>query len=205
MQVHVAVPKREMLIRLLFDSETRLSDDAYLAFCHANPDLRVERTSEGEIVIVPPAGGESSYRNSKVTAQLERWADKDGRGQSFDSSVQFMLPDESALSPDAAWVSNEMLRKLTRQQRKEFLALCPEFVVEVRSPSDRLKSAKEKMELWISNGVQLAWLIDGDAKTVYVYRPTRPVQTYRSILKLAGEGPVAGFVLQLRRIWAGLS
>jgi Uma2 family endonuclease len=114
------------------------------------------------------------------------------------------LPDGSALSPDAAWVSNDALRKLSRQQRREFLALCPEFVVEVMSPSDRLKQAKEKMELWISNGVQLGWLIDGDAQTVYVYRKNRPMKTRRSITELAAEGPVAGFVLQLKSIWQGL-
>ena len=139
-----------------------------------------------------------------VAAQLFNWAERDGHGKPFDSSAQFMLPDGSALSPDAAWVSNEALRRLSRQQRKEFLPLCPEFVVEVMSPSDRLKQAKEKMEQWISNGVQLAWLIDGDSETVYVYRKNRPIKTRRGILELAGEGPVAGFVLQLKSIWAGL-
>jgi Uma2 family endonuclease len=200
MQVHVALPRQEAPVRLSFDSGKKLSDDAYVAFCHANPDLRVEKSAEGEIIIVPPAGGESDYRSNKVAAQLDRWAEEDGRGTAFGSSVQFKLSDGSALSPDAAWVSNEALRRLSRQQRKEFLALCPEFVVEVRSPSDRLKQAKEKMELWISNGVQLAWLIDGDAETVYVYRHNRPMKTRRGIQELAGEGPVKGLVLQLHSI-----
>ena len=196
MQVHVALPTRRV--------QLRSSKEAYRAFCRANPDLRVERSAEGEIIVMPPAGGESDYRSLKVAAQLDRWAERDGRGKPFGSSVQFFLPDGSALSPDAAWVSNESLNRLSRQQRKEFLLLCPEFVVEVLSPSDRPKKAIEKMQRWISNGVQLAWLIDGDKETVHIYRKNRPAETRRGILKLAGEGPIKGFVLQLRPIWEGL-
>ena len=200
----VALPEHET-VRLLFDSDQGLSMKDYLAFCHANPGVRSERTAEGEVIIVPPAGYESSYRSLKVSAQLDRWAEQDGRGEACDSSAEFILPDGSALSPDAAWVSNEALGRLTRQQRKEFLPLCPEFVVEVMSPSDRLKSAKATMELWIANGAQLAWLIDADHESVYVYRKGHPQRTRRGILELAGEAPVAGFVLKLQRIWKGLS
>ena len=203
MQV-VALPEHGTSVKLRFDIERRLSDKEYLAFCRANPELRVERTAEGEIVIVPPAGGESSHRSLRVAAQLDRWAEKDGRGKAFDSSVQFMLPDGSALSPDAAWVSNESLRSLSRPQRRQFPPICPEFVVEVMSPSDRLKQAKAKMEQWAANGVHLGWLIDGDAETVYIYRRGEPVKMRRGIRVLAGEGPVKGFVLRLRPIWQGL-
>ncbi len=180
------------------------SDEDYWAFCEANRDLRIERTAEGEIVIMPPTGGESGFRNGEVITELKIWARKDGRGQSVDSSVQFFLPDGSALSPDAAWVSNESLSRLTKQQRKKFLRLSPEFIVEVLSPTDNLKEAKAKMELWIANGVQLAWLIDGDAETVYIYRKGQPMRTRRHIRELAGDGPVAGFVLNLVPVWEGL-
>lgn len=203
MQV-VALPKLVPVTLSDYGGE-KFSDAEYLAFCRANPDLRLERTAEGEILIVPPAGSESSYRNSKLTGQLDRWAEEDGRGKAFDSSGQFMLEDGSALSPDAAWVSNAALRRIPREKRKEFLHLCPEFVIEVMSPSDRLKQAKAKMEQWIANGAQLAWLIDGDAQTVYVYRKGHPVKTHRGMNKLAGEGPVEGFVLQLAAIWKGLA
>ena len=204
MQV-VTLPEPGVSVKLWFDAGRRLSLEAYLAFCRANPGLRVERTAKGEIVIMPPAGYESSHRSLKVAAQLDRWAVQDGRGTAGDSSAEFILPDGSALSPDASWVSNVALRRLSRQKRKEFLRLAPEFVVEVLSPSDRLKTAKEKMELWIANGVQLGWLIDGDAETVYIYRKGRPPEVRRGIQKLAGEGPVKGFVLQLNAIWKGLA
>jgi Uma2 family endonuclease len=117
------------------------SDADYWAFCEANPDLHIERTPEGEIVIIPPAGGESDHRGVEVITELRIWARQEGHGQGFGSSVQFFLPDGSGLSPDAAWVSNESLSKLTKQERKKFLRLAPEFVVEVLSPSDNLKEA----------------------------------------------------------------
>lgn len=182
----------------------KFSDEEYWAFCMANRDLHIERTAEGEIVVAPPAGGESDYRNTEVVADLRNWARQDGRGTAFGPSVQFFLPDGSGLSPDASWVSNQSLSRLTKQQRKKFLRLTPEFVVEVLSPTDRLKEAKAKMELWMANGVELGWLIDGDAETVYIYRKGRPAKTRRHIQELAGEGPLAGFVLKLAPIWRGL-
>ena len=139
-----------------------------------------------------------------MAAQLERWAARDRRGKACDSSAQFFLPDGSAMSPDASWTSDQALHRLSKEQRRGFPPLCPEFVVEVMSPSDRLKAAKEKMERWIANGAELAWLIDGDRKTAYVYRKDRPAQALRGVKELAGEGPVKGFVLKLPAIWAGL-
>jgi Uma2 family endonuclease len=205
MQVHVALPLKRSSVRLRFDAENGRSEEAYLAFCRLNPDLRVERSSEGEIVIMPPPGGESSYRSLGVATQLSTWAFKDRRGKVFDSSAQFILSDGSRLSPDASWVSNRALQRLTPQQRKEFLRLCPEFLVEVLSPSDRLKAAKLKMDQWIANGATLAWLINGDRKTVYIYRPGKPAEILRGILELPGEGPIQGFKLDLRPIWQGLA
>ena len=200
----VALPERQSHIRLQNGSHG-FSDEAFAEFCRANPNLRIERNSQGDLIVMPPAGGESSRRNMKVAAQLDNWADEDGRGQAFDSSAGFRLPDGSILSPDAAWLSNEALRRLTPKQRKEFLPLCPEFVIEIRSPSDTLPEAKQKMELWIANGAHLGWLIDGDARTVHVYRKNRPAKTQRAITELAGEGPVKGFVLKLAAVWRGLA
>jgi len=131
----------------------------------------------------------------------------DGRGKAFGPSVQFLLPDGSGRSPDAAWVSNNRLSVLSKQERRQFLRVIPEFVVEVMSPSDRLAAAQKKMGLWMANGVELGWLIDGDARRVYVYREASGSLEPRLVAdteSIAGEGPVEGFVLQLGEIWEGL-
>ena len=200
----IEIPESEE-VSLQFNYGDGLSEEQYLGFCAANPGLRCERTAEGEVIIVPPAGGEGAYRSMKAAAQLDQWAERAGTGLAFDSSVEFLLPDGSALSPDASWVSHQNLSRLNRQQRREFLRLTPEFVIEVMSPSDRLKPAKAKMERWISNGVPLAWLIDGDNETVYVYRKGRNPVTRRKLQELSGEGSVKGFTLKLAAIWRGLS
>ncbi|MGD1069728.1 MAG: Uma2 family endonuclease [Bryobacteraceae bacterium] len=202
--MQIALPELKAPATLILDDEKGLSDEQYLRFCKANPDLRLERTAQGEIVIVPPAGGDSDYRCADTIGQLRNWARRDGRGKAFGSSIQFWLPNGAALSPDAAWVSNQRLARLTKKQRGEFLRLAPEFVVEVMSPSDRLAAAQRKMREWLANGVELAWLIHGDARRVYVYRQGCEPQLYSGIETLAGEGPVEGFTLELGEIWAGL-
>jgi Uma2 family endonuclease len=139
-----------------------------------------------------------------VIVFLRQWAKKDRRGKASGSSVQFILPDGSTLGPDAAWVSNERLGKLTRQELRKFPHLVPEFVVEILSPSGRLKSAQKKMRQWAANGVELGWLIDGDNQTVYVYRGTAEPRVVQNTDSIAGEGPVEGFVLPLSEIWEDL-
>ncbi len=182
-----------------------MNDDEYYEFCMANPDLRLERTAQGEIVIVPPAGLESSYQSGESFGQLRAWAKRDGRGRVFDASVEFILPTGAARSPDAAWVSNDRISRVPKPNRRKFPRVCPEFVIEVMSPSDRLRAAQEKMREWIRAGVALAWLIHGDKKTVYGYRAGQSgAETRAGITAIAGEGPVAGFELDLTEIWAGL-
>src|SRR5262252_8192877 len=106
MHVHVDLPERVLPAKLIFDRERPMSDDEYYEFCMANPNARFERTAEGEIVIVPPAGGESSYQSGESQGELRQWAKLDGQGKAFESSVEFILPTGAAFSPDAAWVSN---------------------------------------------------------------------------------------------------
>ena len=191
--------------KVVWNPESPMTDDQYFDFCMANPNLRLERTAEGEIVIVPPAGWESSYRSLEASGQLRNWARRDGRGKASDASAEFILPTGAALSPDAAWVSNVRLAQLSKEQRRKFPPVCPEFVIEVMSPSDRLQAAQQKMEEWMRAGVALAWLIDGDARTVYIYRAGQAgAETRTGISALAGEGPVAGFELDLTAIWEGL-
>ena len=154
---------------------------------------------------MPPAGYESDYRNADVVTQLRTWAKRDGRGKASGPSTEFILPTGAALSPDAAWVSNTLLSKVAKEKLRRFPPVCPVFVIEVMSPSDRLKTAQEKMRDWMAAGVKLGWLLDGDRKTVYVYRAGRKEpHKHTRIAKLAGEGPVAGFELDLTEIWAGL-
>jgi Uma2 family endonuclease len=148
---------------------------------------------------------ESVYRGTDLGGELGVWAKKDGRGVVVGSNTEFFLPNGAARSPDAAWVSRASLAKLSKDERRKFPHLCPEFIVDVMSPSDRLKDAKEKMAEWMANGVQLGWLIDADRETVYIYRAgRREPEKKTGIKKLAGEGPIAGFVVDLTEIWTGL-
>jgi Uma2 family endonuclease len=139
-----------------------------------------------------------------LIAQLYNWAKRDGRGRAFDSNSEFFLPDGSARGPDAAWVHRERLASLTKEQKRKFLYLCPDFVVELVSPSDRLSKVQAKMSAWIGNGAALGWLIDADNRTVYVYRPGSDPERLANVDRIDGEGPVAGFQLDLTDIWSGL-
>jgi len=202
--MQIALPNQDRPVTLTLDRERRFTDDEYFAFCAANQDLNVERTPEGEIVILPPVGVESDFRSAETVIALGAWAKRDKRGKTLGSSAQFLLPDGSGLSPDAAWVSNERLASVPKRDLKQFPRLVPEFVIEVMSPSDRLAAAKRKMRLWAANGVDLGWLIDGDNRNVYIYRGTAEPRVVTNADSVAGEGPVEGFVLPLEDIWAGL-
>jgi len=182
----------------------RMNDDEFYAFCQRYPNFRIERTAKGEVIIMPPTGGETSYRNSDLNYQLARWTKRDKRGIAFESNVEFILPSGAARSPDASWVLRSRLDKLTKSQKRKFLPLCPDFVVELTSPTDRLKQVKTKMREWMENGVQLAWLLDPDRTTAYIYRPGHEPEELVNPPKLAGESPVKGFTLNLTDIWAGL-
>jgi len=186
---------------ILIQPARKMSDEEYFAFCVANPDLRIERTAEGEIVIMPPTGFETSDRNAGLTAQLHAWAKRDGRGRAVDSNAEYLLPNGAALSPDASWVLRSRLASLTAEQKRKFPPLCPDFVVELRSPSDRLKKLQAKMREWIDNGAKLAWLIDPTARAVYIYRPGKTAERLDGPKRVEGEPPMQGFVLEMADIW----
>lgn len=181
-----------------------MTDDEYFDFCVMNRKLRIERGSSGEITIQPPAGLETGYRNTDLTTQLNLWAKKDGRGRAFDSNTEYILPNGAALSPDASWVLKSRLDAFTKEQKRRFPHLCPDFVVELISPSDRLTAVKAKMQEWIDNGAQLGWLLDPDHRDVYIFRPNRQPEHLPNPHSLRGEAPVDGFELRLGDIWAGL-
>jgi Uma2 family endonuclease len=181
-----------------------LSDEEFVDFCLKNPDVHIERYANGRIVIMPPAGMETGYRNSDIAIQLGNWAKEDRRGICFDSNTEFMLSSGAAFAPDAAWILKSRLASLTKEEKKLFGRLCPDFVIDLKSPSDRLSSLKSKMEEWIANGAQLGWLIVPERRTVFVYRPERPAEELSDINSVVGEGPVSGFRLELTDIWQGL-
>lgn len=194
----------ELKVPMVIQWKHGMTDDEYYDFCQINPDLRIERTAEGNILIMPPAGFESGFRNSELTGQLRDWARKDGRGLAFDSSAEYILPSGAAYSPDASWVLRARVNSLSKEQKRKFPALCPDFVVELMSPSDRLSKLNAKMQEWIDNGAQLGWLLDPDHRTAYIHRSGREPEQIVNPERLFGEGPVAGFVLELADIWAGL-
>ena len=177
-----------------------MTDPQLEEFCRLNDVARIERTKEGVIHMNPPAGAFSSEGNSEIGMQLRLWWRTHRRGRIYDSSAGFYLPDGSLFSPDAAYISEERLRSLSREDLKGFPHVCPEFVIELLSPSDRLPRAIEKMGQWIANGVQLGWLIDPSQRKVFVYRPGSNAVTVTSDT-LAGDGLIAGFVLDLNEVW----
>ncbi len=187
---------------VLNDSITgRMTDDEFLRFCLENKDLRIERNNDLKIMIMSPVTSLSGFYSLEIARQLANWAIQDGRGISFDSSAGFTLPDRSVLSPDASWLSLEKWNKLSRDDKDKFAPVCPEFVIEVKSKSDSLSELQQKMKNWIKNGVELAWLIDPREEVSVVYRPGHSEEKVEGLNKrLFGEGPVAGFELDLSRI-----
>ena len=177
-----------------------MSEEEFYEFCALNGDQRIERAASGDILIMAPAGGETGSRNGELTAQLRNWSRRDGRGVFFDSSTGFHLPNGATRSPDASWVLKSRLAVLTREQKRRFLPLCPDFVVELTSPSDRLSKVQEKMQEWMSNGAALGWILDADNQQVHVYR-SDGVEILDSPDRVAGDAPVKGFILDLAGIW----
>lgn len=178
-----------------------MNDQQFFEFCQLNSFWRIERTAEGDVEITPPAGWETSSRNAVLIAQLTAWALRDGTGVSSDSSGGFVLPSGAMRAPDAAWVSRERLRTLTAEQKERFLPLCPDFVIALRSPSDRLTATQDKMREYLANGARLGWLIDVPNRRVEVYRPDAEVERLDAPPSLSGEPELRGFALDLRSIW----
>lgn len=178
-----------------------LSDEQYFQLCQVNRDLRFERTATGELIIMPPTGGETGNRNAAITAQLWIWNEQKKLGKVFDSSTGFRLPNSAFRSPDAAWIKLERWNTLSPVQKEKFIPLCPDFVIELLSPSDRLQVAQEKMQEYLDNGAQLGWLINRKSKQVEIYRPGKEVEIIESPIALSGEPILSGFVLNLEPIW----
>jgi len=177
-----------------------LTDEQFYDLCRANSELRIERTAEGEILIMPPTGTRTGNRNSRLTQRLANWTDDDGTGIAFDSSTAFRLPNGAVRSPDASWIRRERYDALTPEEQEKFSPICPDFVVELRSASDDLPELKAKMQEYITSGAQLGWLIDPQEKLIHVYRPQAQVETLENPDSVAGDPVLMGFVLDLQEI-----
>jgi Uma2 family endonuclease len=191
----------EMPLPLRFRPETPMSDEELMRFCAANEAVRVERDANGEILVMTPAGSKISRMNSRITRLLDEWAEADGRGIAFDSNGGFTLPDGSMRAADAAWVDRKKWDALSARDQERFAPLCPDFVIELRSPNDRLTELRTKMEHWIANGARLGWQIDPENKTVSVYRPGEEPEVLTHPTSVQGNGVVAGFELVMARVW----
>ena len=178
-----------------------LTDEQFFQLCQNNPDLRFERTASGELIIMPPTGSITSDRNADLTYQLRGWNRKNKLGKTFDSSGGFILPNGANRSPDASWVKMERWNALTEDQKQRFAPLCPDFVVELMSPSDTLENTRAKMKEYMDNGASLGWLINRKLLQIEIYRRDRDVETLESPQTLSGEDVLPGFILDLTEIW----
>jgi Uma2 family endonuclease len=179
----------------------KLTDDQLFELCQINQELWIERTAEGDLVIMAPEGWETGNRGANLVTLLTQWAWQDGTGVTSGSSTGFILRNGAMRAPDAAWVLRSRLAPLTPEQKQKFLPLCPDFVVEIRSPSDRLTTVQAKMQEYLDNGARLGWLFDPSDRVVYVYRPSQAVERLEHPTTISGAPVLPGFVLDLQRVW----
>jgi len=197
--LNITVP--ESVVVHFEPSKLRMNDEEFFEFCQLNPALRIERTSEGDIIVMAPTGGKTGRQNAKLIVALGNWAVKDGTGQVFDSSTEFILPNSAGRSPDASWIRNERWNSLTAKEQEQFPPLCPDLVVELRFRTDSLADLKSKMDEYINNGAQLGWLIDPLERKVNVYRPGAIPEVLDDPKEVSGEPLLPGFVLDVQALW----
>ena len=178
-----------------------LTDEQFAEFCGLNRDLHIERTAAGELEIMAPAFSETGNRHSKIIAQLETWNSIDSSGMVFDSPAGFTLPNGAIREPDASWISMSRLEALTPEQRSGFYNVCPDFVVELRSDTDRLTALQSKMQEYMDNGARLGWLIDPSQLRVYIYQPGQRTQTLDNPQSISADPVLPGFTLHLAEVW----
>jgi len=180
---------------------TTLSRQQFRELCAANPAMILERSKDGELIIMAPTGGETGNWNSECNLELGLWNRTQQAGKVFDSSTGFELPQGSDRSPDAAWIPQAKWEALTPEQRRGFLPLCPDFAIELLSPSDSWHQGTLKMEEYRNNGCRLGWLIDPKSKRVGIYRPDQAVEILDTPDYLSGEDVLPEFILDVRLFW----
>ncbi|MCT7960594.1 Uma2 family endonuclease [Laspinema sp. D1] len=200
MNTTLAVPEISPLV-LQMSPAIEMTDEQFFDFCQQNRDYRIERTATGEVIIMSPTGSETGNRNFDLIVQLGLWTRQNKTGIGFDSSTGFTLPNGAIKSSDAAWIMLEKWHSLTTEEQQKFAPICPDFIVEIRSPSDNLKRLQDKLQDYIENGALLGWLIDRKHQQVYIYRPNQPVDCLTQPTTLSEESLLPGFVLDLSTIW----
>ncbi|MCA1604895.1 MAG: Uma2 family endonuclease [Acidobacteria bacterium] len=196
--VTIALPENTAsLVIRLGPPHQRLSDEEFEQFCAEYRELRIEMTSEGEVIIMAPVASEGGNRNFTLTGRFFLWVERDGTGVGFDSSTGFTLPNGAKRSPDVSWIRRERWNALSDTQKNEFAPICPDFVVELRSKSDRLSTLQEKLEEYLANGARLGWLIDPLEKRVHIYRPDHPVEVLDNPPQISADPLLKGFILKL--------
>lgn len=178
-----------------------INDDDFLKLSRENQDLQIEMTKDGDLIIMPGTGGLTGNRNARIIARAVIWAEQDGTGVAFDSDTIFRLPNGAKKLPDVSWVKNEKWNSLTREEKEKILPFAPDFLIELRSPTDSLTDLQAKMREYIENGVSLGWLIDPQSKQIFVYRPEKEAEVLDNPTEISGEPLLQGFTLNLREIW----
>lgn len=178
-----------------------MTDEQLYKFCAVNRELRIERSASGDVIVMLPTFSETGNRNLKIVQQLANWSDRDETGEVFDSSTGFTLPNGAIRSPDASWIQLERWNALSDEQKASFAPICPDFAIELRSPSDRLGDWQDQMQEYIANGTSLGWLIDRQNRKVYIDRPDREPEILDTPETVSGDPELPGFTLQMAKIW----
>ena len=183
------------------DKITPLDDDHFLAICQANPDLKFERTSQGNLVIMSPTGGETGKKNAEIIGDFINWNRHQKQGIIFDPSTGFKLPNGAIRSPDVSWIQTERWEALTQEERQKFANIAPDFILELRSQTDVLSDVQDNLEEYLENGVRLGWLIDPIQETVEIYRQGKEKEILVKPETISGEAVLVEFRLNLNLVW----
>lgn len=190
-----------MITTVKLEPAFSLSAEQFYHLCRQNPDLKFERNTNGELIIMPPTGGETGRNNATLISRFVVWNETYNSGIVFDSSTCFRLPLGGDRSPDVSWINKERWEKLTDEEKSKFPPLCPDFVLELLSPSDNLATTQQKMQEYLNNGAELGWLINPQLQQVEIYRPQQPAEILQSPTTISGENVLTNFELNLAWLW----
>jgi Uma2 family endonuclease len=200
MAQHLAI-EHATAIRFALNVRTvHLTDHQFYRLCRDNPALRIELTADGELIVMSPTSPNTGRKNARILMRLSNWADQDGTGECFDSNSEFTLPNGAKRAPDGSWIPRSRWNRFTEEEKNRFTEICPDFVIELRSPSDRLRDIQAKMEEYIANGSRLGWLLDPVENRATIYRPAQPPEEIENPAIIAGDPILPGFKFDFKEI-----